>query len=203
APSLLAALTLSPEWYLVIALLARLAALSVSWSPLELALPLLVGARVARLAQAGLRAARARFPDAPGRAAGRVRRRLLTLALHLAQPLARLHGRLAAGLTPWRRRGPLCPAPLWPVTTSIWSERRQEQDERLRALEVGLRADGACVLRGGRHDCWDLEVRGGLFGAARVVLGVEPYSGARQLARLRWLPKVSARGHGRILVFAP
>ena len=167
-----------------------------------MALPLLVGALLPPLAQAGLSAARARFPDRPGRAAGRARRRLLTLALHLAQPLARLHGRLAAGLTPWRRHGPLCAAPLWPVTTSVWSERRQEQGERLRALEAGLRADGACVLRGGRHDRWDLEVRGGFFGAARVLMGVEPYPAGRQLARLRWWPKVPARGPALVLGFA-
>src|SRR5207247_5613744 len=115
-------------------------------------------------------------------------------ALHLAQPLARLYGRLAAGLTPWRRRGPLCPAPLWPVTTSIWSARRQAQDERLRALEAGLRADGACVLRGGRHDRWDLEVRGGLFGAARLLMGVEEHAGGKQLIRLRWWPALPLRG---------
>ena len=202
APSLLASLPQMPEWHLFTALLAGLLALGVFWRPLDVALPLLFGALLLPLAQAGLSATRARFPDEPLRSPDRVWRRLLTMVLHLMQPIARLRGRLEEGLTPWRQGSPLRAAPLWPVTTSIWSERRQEQDQRLRALEAGLRAEGACVLRGGRHDCWDLEVRGGLLGAARVVMGVEEHPGGRQLVRLRWWPKVSARGPGLALVFA-
>ena len=123
-----------------------------------------------------------------------MRRRLLTAALHLIQPLARLRGRLTEGLTPWRRRGTPRPAPLWPVTGAVWSERWQEQDQRLHAMEEGLRADGACVLRGGRHARWDLEVRSGFFGAARLLMGVEQHAGGKQLIRLRWWPTVPPRG---------
>ena len=196
APSLLGSLPQMPEWYLVIALLAGIALVSVVWSPLKLALLLLAGALLPSIAQACVSAARARFPDAPSRASDRVRRRLLTTALYLVQPMARLRGRLKEGLTPWRRRGPLRPAPLWPVTASIWCERREEQDQRLRAMEGGLRADGASVLRGGRYDSWDLEVRGGFFGAARLVMGVEEHPGGRQLVRLRWWPQVPPRALG-------
>ena len=39
--------------------------------------------------------------------------------------------------------------------------------ERLQAIEASLRARGARVRRGGAYDRWDLEVRGGLLGAAR------------------------------------
>ena len=61
-------------------------------------------------------------------------------------------------------------------------------------MEAGLRADGACVLRGGRHARWDLEVRGGFFGAARLLMGVEEHPGGKQLIRLRWWPHVPVRG---------
>src|SRR2546429_523414 len=42
-------------------------------------------------------------------------------------------------------------------------------------------------------DCWDLEVRGGFFGAARLLLAVEDHPGG-QLVRLRSWPDVPARG---------
>jgi len=82
-------------------------------------------------------------------------------ALHVVQPIARLRGRLQEGLTPWRRRATLGLGPLWPITTSIWSERWEAQEQRLRALEERLRAQRACVLRGQELDDWDLEVRAG------------------------------------------
>ena len=203
APSLLGSLPQMPEWYLMIATLATIAVFSAVWRPFQLAVPLLAVAIVPPLAQAWLSAMRASFPDLPAaRWPTRVRRRLLTALLHLAQPLARLRGRLKEGLTPWRRRGTPAPAPLWPVTTSIWTEHREEQDQRLRTMEAGLRAEGACVLRGGRHDRWDLEVRGGFFGAARLLLGVEDHPGGCQMLRLRWWPDVPVRGPALTLAFA-
>jgi len=203
APSLLGSLPQMPEWYLMIASLATIAAFSEVWRPFKLAVPLLAVAIVPPLAQAWLSALRASFPDTPPAPwPTRVRRRLLTALLHLAQPLARLRGRLNEGLTPWRRHGTPGLAPLWPVTTSIWTEYRREPDQRLKEMEEGLRAEGACVLRGGRHDRWDLEVRGGFFGAARLLLGVEEHPGGHQMLRLRWWPDVPARGPLLTLAFA-
>jgi len=193
APSLLGSLPQMPEWHLLTGTLAGMAALSLVFEPLKVALPLLIVALVPPVAQAWLNAARASFPEAPHRAA-RLTRRLLTAALHLLQPLARLRGRLKNGLTPWRRHGVVRPAPLWPVTTSIWSERWGTQHERLRTLEARLRVEGACVLHGGEHDRWDLEVRGGILGAARLLIGVEDHPGGKQLIRLRWWPEVPGRG---------
>jgi GT2 family glycosyltransferase len=203
APSLLGSLPQMPEWYLMIASLATIAAFSEVWRPFKLAVPLLAVAIVPPLAQAWLSAMRASFPDTPPAPwPTRMRRRLLTALLHLAQPLARLRGRLNEGLTPWRRHGTPALAPLWPVTTSIWTAHRQEPDQRLKEMEEGLRAEGACVLRGGRHDRWDLEVRGGFFGAARLLLGVEEHPGGHQMLRLRWWPDVPARGPLLTLAFA-
>ena len=191
-PSLLGALPQMPEWYLMIATLLGLSTLSVAWHPLRLALPLLLLAIVPPIAQACLSSAAARFPDLPRRWPSRLRRWLLTTALHVLQPLARLRGRLKEGL--WRRHGTPAPAPLWSVTSSIWSERWQAPERRLTAIEAALRAEGACVLRGDACDRWDLEVRGGFFGAARLLMAVEDHPGERQLVRLRSWPDIPRRG---------
>ena len=61
-------------------------------------------------------------------------------------------------------------------------------------LERLLRAKHACVLCGDEHDGWDLEVRGGILGAARLLVGVEDHPGGKQLIRVRWWPKVPERG---------
>jgi len=58
------------------------------------------------------------------------------------------------------------------------------------------------VLRGAEHDAWDLEVRGGILGAARVLMGLEDHPGGKQLIRLRWWPQVPARGPLLALGFA-
>src|SRR5206468_266776 len=63
--SLLGSLPQMPEWHLMTASLAGIAALSVAWRPFTLAVPLLVAAIVPPVAQAWLSALRARFPDRP------------------------------------------------------------------------------------------------------------------------------------------
>ena len=201
APSLLGSLPQMPEWHLGFALLMGLSALSFFWSPLTLLLPLLIGAALLPLVQACLSAAHASFPDAPPGRAALLKRRSLTAALHLIQPLARLRGRLKEGLTPWRCRGASQPAPLWPVTTSMWSEYWQAPDQRLNSIAAALRLEGGCVLRGGEHDRWDLEVRCGFLGAARLLMGVEDHGGG-QFVRLRLWPDVPAWGPVFIVGFA-
>src|SRR2546430_7859236 len=163
APTLLASLPQMPEWHLMTATLAGIAALGVVWSPLRLALPLLVAAILPPIAQACLGGARARFPDAP-RGMARLARRVLTAALHFIQPIARLRRRILEGLTPWRRRCRRRPGPLWPVTVAVWSGHWLDQDQPVPGLGTGLRAGRGCVLRGGPGGPWDLEVRGGSFG---------------------------------------
>src|SRR3989449_11214564 len=123
------------------ATLVAIATLSVTWSPLRLALPLCLAAILPSVAQACLGGARARFPAAL-RGKARLARRVLTAALHLIQPIARLRGRFQEGLTPWRRRCRRRPGPLWPVTVAVWSEHWLDPDQRLRAMETDLRAGG-------------------------------------------------------------
>jgi GT2 family glycosyltransferase len=201
ARSLLGLLPQMPEWHLMTAILGALACWSLVYRPFLLAVPLFLGALTLPIVQACASALRVPLPKR-AKTLPCLTRRLLTAALHIVQPFARLRGRLQEGLTPWRRRAIPGRAPLRPMTASIWSERWESQDRRLRALEARLRANHACVLRGDELDAWDLEVRGGILGIARVVMGVEDHAGGKQLVRVRWWPKVPVRGPLFIMVLA-
>jgi hypothetical protein len=148
-------------------------------------------ALLALLIDAGLGAARARLPD-PYRS--RRRWRWLTALLYLLQPPARLHGRLAGGLAPWRRRGPHGLRVPRPTTALHWSGQWTAPEERVRELAVGLARLGAVVGSGGDWDRWDLQVRGGLIGRARLRTTVEEHGQGRQLVRIRIWPSVAPVG---------
>ena len=188
-PLTLLALPLMPEWFFVIGVLALVALLGLSWPPLLTALPLLALAVAAPLAQAALAATRARYPMAAASRREGGRRWLLTCAMHLMQPVARLAGRIVHGLTPWRRRGDAAPAWPWPHDAQVWSEHWRSAESWLETLEVALRTQGAVVRRGGACDGWDVEVRGGLYGAARCRAAVEEHGAGRQLLRLACRPR--------------
>jgi hypothetical protein len=202
AAGTLAALPLMPEWFLLLAGLAGLSALGAVWGPLLLFLPLLLLALGAAVAQSILSAAKASFTSRPASRLQLIRWRGLVALLHLAQPAARLSGRLELGLTPWRHRPqhglalPRC------RRLAVWSESWHAPEERLRALERSLRAMGAKVVSGGPFDRWDLEVRAGAMCAVRIRTAVEEHGRGRQLARFRCSPRWSAKGAVAILVFA-
>jgi hypothetical protein len=120
-----------------------------------------------------------------------MRRRALTALLYLVQPIARLRGRMDHGLTPWRRRGSGALALPRPRSTSIWSERWAPPEGRLAIAEEGLRADGVGVELGGDFDRWDLQVRGGILGGARMRMTIEEHGSGKQLVRFRAWPRVS------------
>jgi GT2 family glycosyltransferase len=185
---------LLPEWYLVIAALGALSAVGALWQPLLVAVPLLALATGAALFQAMLSALKPHSVTPQGSRFAELTLRTLTAFLYLLQPLARLVGRLRSGLTPWRRRGSQRFSPPWPRTASTWSENWSAAEDRLRAFEATLRAAGAAVLPGGEYDRWDLEVRGGPLGAARMRMGIEEHGGGRQLARFRIWPRISPAG---------
>ena len=187
--NLLDSLPLMPEWYLVIALLSCISVAGAFWMPALLAVPLLGAAVAALIIDAGHGAARARFESR------RHTRRLraLTGLLYLLQPLERLRGRLLYGLTPWRRRarrGLVLPRAR---ERTFWSERWQGTEDRVRALSGALGAEGAVVRSGGPWDRWDLQVRGGLIGSARMRLAIEEHGAGNQLVRLRAWPHLGAR----------
>jgi hypothetical protein len=202
APGILGSLPLMPEWYLVIGLLAGLSLLGALWTPLLLAVPLLAVAGGGLVFKAALGGAHASVASAKGSRSRARRMRLLTTFLYMAQPAARLAGRLRHGLSPWRRRSaPRLGLPL-PRTTGIWSEHWRAPDERVRAIAEALRRTGGVVFSGGDFERWDLHVRGGMLGSMRMRMAVEEHGGGRQLLRIRSWPRCSRIGVGVALVFA-
>jgi GT2 family glycosyltransferase len=180
---------LMPEWWLASAGLGAIGSLGWSWSPLALALPLALA-----MVSASLLVALAIALDAVDRRGGspttRARGVSHLVLLILGQSLARLRGRLAGGLTPWRRRG----SGRWTVPRLTryqeWSEDWQSMEARLRSVETTVRDAGYAVGRGGATDDWDLEVRAGAFGGARLRGTVEEHGHGRQLVRWRVTPTI-------------
>jgi hypothetical protein len=183
-----------PEWYLVILWLAILSALGMLWHPLLLAVPTLIAAVSVSLVQAVRGAMHASFATKPCSSQQRLGMRGLTAGLYLLQPLARLFGRLRAGLTPWRFRLKLGRSLPLPQRFQFWSERWREPRIILQSVEAVLRAHGAVVSRGGDFDVWDLQIRTGLFGGVRLLVGVEEHGDGRQVIRFRVWPWCSPGG---------
>jgi GT2 family glycosyltransferase len=185
---LLESLPLMPEWYLVIIVLAALSAAGALWPPLLLALPLLGLAVAALLVDAALGGARAVFQGAERT---RLRLRVLTAMLYFLQPIARLHGRLGSGLTPWRRRGPPGFRVPVPRRAALWSEHWHAVEDYLCGICLSLKQEGSVVISGGDWDRWDLKVRGGSLGVAKLLTATEEHGGGRQLIRVAWWPSVT------------
>jgi GT2 family glycosyltransferase len=202
APGTLASLPLMPEWYLFVLVLGLLGGLGALWSPLRLVWPLLGAALGLPVLQAARAAARARFSSAPATRGERARLVLLTAALHLVQPAARLAGRLRHGLTPWRYASVARFEVPLPRRQRVWSERWRLAEEWLATAEAGLRRAGRRVARGSAWDRWDLEVSGGLLGSARLRMAVEEHGEGRQLLRFRAWPRCSAMTGGSLALLA-
>jgi len=192
-------LGLLPEWYLLIALLGTASLLGIVWRPMLMTTPLLALAIAVPLAQAMTAALRATFFEARESKARLAKATCLTALLHLTQPLARLLGRMRRGITPWRRHGKKRSFEFpWPRTHSVWYETWQSGEQRLETLEKRLREQGNVARRGGAYDRWDLELRGGLVGAARARLTIEEHGSGKQMVRYRAWPTCPLRG--RLLV---
>jgi GT2 family glycosyltransferase len=191
SPGLVTSLLMLPEWYLVIAFFAVLSACGILYQPLRYALIALALAFLPPLIHAAQCGAAACFHLTPPSRWRRLRLASLTAVLHFLQPVARLWGRLCYGLTPWRRRGASRWRWPWPRAVDLWSESNwQAAEDRLRQFENTLQQMGAAVARGGDFDRWDLEVRGGLLGRARLLLAVEEHGSGRQYVRMRLRPVV-------------
>jgi len=201
-PGTLTLLPLMPEWYLFVLILAALGGLGAVWAPLRLVWPLLAAAVGLPILQAVRTAQRAQFSSVPATPADRARLVALTAALHLAQPAARLVGRLRHGLTPWRNASvarfeiPLA------RRLRIWSEQWLAAEDWLRTAEAGLRTAGRRVTRGSAWDRWDLEVSGGFLGGARLRMAVEEHGAGRQLIRFQAWPRWSTMTSGALALLA-
>lgn len=104
-----------------------------------------------------------------------LRVRALAGLLHVAQPFARLWGRLRGGRLPASDR------------QAAWQGNRHQW---LRELKRQCETSGLRVDVGGPIESWDLQVRRGVFAAARITTAVvwdwEPRY------RVRWLPRPAA-----------
>lgn len=193
--SMLASLGLMPEWYLLIGVLAAASLLGIAWTPLRGAIPLLVLAALVPLVQAVVAASRTTFFESRGSSGRLLTARALTAFFHVMQPLARLAGRLRQGRSGsdgGAKRSFEWP---WPRRVSVWHETWAGGEQRLEEVERRLRERGdIAVLRGGDYDRWDLEVRGGALGAARVRMTIEEHGSGKQMARYRVWPRWGARG---------
>lgn len=58
------------------------------------------------------------------------------------------------------------------------------------------------VCRGREYDRWDLEVQGGLLGAARTLMAVEDHGAGTQFVRFRSWPRISRVAGLLMLLFA-
>lgn len=204
APSLLWSLPLMPEWYVIVAVLGFFSLLGIEWSPLLLALPLFLASAALPIIHAVTCATRLAFQSELTKR-DQLKRRALTAALHLMQPLARLVGRIKLGLTPWRRcglaSGIASPLPL-PKVFTTWSEKWRSPVEWMETLEGEIKNLRTIVLRGGDYDRWDLELRGGLAGSARLLMAVEEHGGGKQFIRVKTWPRCAPAGIFITLLFA-
>lgn len=204
-PDLLTAVAGSPEWYLVILGLAGASGLGLLWSPLMVALPLLVVAVAALLCRSLAGARQAEFGMAGATPRRRLALRSLTAFLYLAQPAARLSGRVSAGLAPWRR--PNMPSVATPRRRreSVWFQSWSSLESRVERIEDSLRATGGQVRRGGEFDRWDLEISAGAIGSARMRSVIEEHgSGCQMMHSQVWprVPRFAVVGAGALTALA-
>jgi GT2 family glycosyltransferase len=193
---------LMPEAYLAIGCLTLLVGLGLAWPPLLALSPVLAVAAGLIVARATAIVARARLPTPGLSPRERAARRGLAVALHLLQPLFRLHGRLRHGLTPWRRRPHDLRALPLAREVQRWREAWADPYEDLRAVRERLVEGGVAVRVGGDFDAWDLEVAGGTLAGARIATLAEEHEQGRQMIRTRCRPTFGAAGLAVISVVA-
>ncbi|MHC4140543.1 MAG: hypothetical protein ACYSUF_01245 [Planctomycetota bacterium] len=111
-------------------------------------------------------------------------------------------GRLRYGLTPWRRRFRRRYAIPRRRAVAIWSEQWRSPQEWLSTLQAAVRGIGGLVLPGGAYDRWDLELRGGIMGAVRILVAVEEHGDGKQLLRIRVRPRIAPFGGILVLLLA-
>ena len=127
----------------------------------------------------------------------RMRWRALIAYLHFLEPIARDWGRFKGGLTSWRpvfsngsserRAGrwwqqcqPFRRVVRWTIPGTMALEKNTFLDRLLRTLT----RPGCAVSCNGMFDDWDLQLRRGALGIARVRMVAEHHGGQKRLARL-------------------
>ena len=71
---------------------------------------------------------------------------------------------------------------------ALWTEDWMAPEQCVAGIDKTLRDERAIVLCGDEFARWDLEVRGGMFGGARLLLAVEDHGAGAQYVRTRIWP---------------
>jgi len=196
-PGFINYIPLMPEWNLFIIVLGFLSLMSIFWIQLLWVLPVFLLLLTFLYVQAGVSAAKSlkkrKFHNKKY-----IKYWILTTLLHVAQPMARLYGRITYGLTPWRKRGSnfLTLNLLFKnkISLTMWSEKWKALQEWLYEIESNLIKSRVRVRRGGTFDRWDLHVSCGFFSSARALLTIEEHGGGKQLLRIKCRPHYSRTG---------
>jgi glycosyltransferase involved in cell wall biosynthesis len=135
--------------------------------------------------------------EGPPTWARRLRWRAMIAWLHFLEPLARDWGRLKSGLTPWRSalhgtRSEPCASRWWqrihPFRRRVhWVYAGDPASEKFILLDRMTRnlvARGCAVGWNADWQDWDMKVRRGALGEAKLRMAVEHHGGPRRLARL-------------------
>src|SRR6266849_7191965 len=107
---------------------------------------------------------------------------------------ARAHAGLDRLGTSWRWLKAESPSLPKANSVVLWSEVWHAAQDRLEEVETALEQLGVVVRRGGEFDNWDLEIRSGLLGSARLQMVAEEHGQGRQHVRWRVSPKCSGIG---------
>ncbi len=185
--SFINSIPLMPEWYLFSALCLVFGCLGFLWTPMLWFFAIFAISFGIVIMQACISAKRNSCLQAKHKK--NIKYISLIIVLHLVQPVARLYGRLANGLTPWRKKGARSNLKFifnkrQPIF-SLWSEEWQPAENWLTRIEKNLAILRSRIKRGGDFDNWDLQVNNGLFAKGRGLLTIEEHGGAKQYLRLK------------------
>jgi hypothetical protein len=201
AHSILKAYPLMPEWYLFILFLTIVLILGTEWNRLLYTIPALILSVLIVIIQAGISASHADFSHHKSRSK-RFKLWMLTAALHVVQPIARLKGRISNGLTLWKNGIDhliyINRLLFRPRIITHWSEKWRPITEWLKLIESYLKSNQNKVETGGEFDRWDIKNQVGLFASVKSLLTVEEHGMGRQMLRLRCL--INFSGSGFLLV---
>lgn len=187
AGSFISYIPLMPEWYLISATFAILGCLGFIWPPLLWCFTVFAFTVIIVFIQAAISAKKNSALQPHQKKNNKYY--LLIVLLHVIQPVARLYGRFANGLTPWRKRGAGLSSKFLFVfgsrTFTHWSEEWRSAEDWLSDIEKKLIKLKTRIKRGGDFDSWDLQVRIGLFSKSRGLLVIEEHGGGKQYLKFK------------------
>lgn len=187
AGSFINSIPLMPEWFLLSVLFLFAGFLGFLWAPLLWLFLVSALSFAIVLMQAAISAKRNSSLHAHHKK--KYKYIFLIMVLHLIQPLARLYGRFANGLTPWRKKGAGNGFKFIfsnrAKVFSLWSEEWGAAEYWLLKIEKQLINLRCRTKRGNDFDDWDIQVNNGLFAKGKGVLAIEEHGGAKQYLRFK------------------